>query len=414
MSPIIFAFPVFLASIMLEAWLRWRRGLPGYDIPDALTSLHAGALSQVAGVIVRLLGFGVYALVFKEFALVTWPTDNPALWVLALLIYDHFYYWSHRLGHEVGLFWASHVIHHSSEHFNLSTALRQSSTGGIVPTLLSMPLAILGVPPMMFAIIALIDLLYQYWVHTELVGRLGWAEKIFVTPSNHRVHHGQNDYCIDKNYGGVFIIWDRIYGTYEDERPDEKVVYGVRKPVGSLNPLWINLHHFADLAGQMRRTPGWRQKIQVLLAPPGGWHHEDVQPFEPATFSRFDRQTPADVKRYAMAHYVALVLMLAHFLMVQAGLSVEMRLLYAGIILGSAVTVGGLLDGARWAFGLEAARLVAVIAAIIVWPVWFTLATPMVVRVLMVIGLAWSLLWSLAGALRSLRADPARAAIPAE
>ena len=410
MNPILYAFPIFLLTMAGEAWLMRRRGLAGYDIPDALTSLHAGALSQVAGVIVRLLGFGIYAVIYKEFALVAWPADNPALWVLALLAYDHFYYWSHRLGHEVGLFWASHVIHHSSEHFNLSTALRQSSTGGIVPTLLSMPLAILGVPPLMFAIIALIDLLYQYWVHTELVGRLGWAEKILVTPSNHRVHHGQNDYCIDKNYGGVFIIWDRIYGTYEDERADEKVIYGVRKPVASFNPLWINLHHFADLAGQMRRTPGWRQKIQVLLAPPGGWQHDVVQPFDPAAFTPFDRHTPADVKRYAMVHYAALMLMLAHFLMVQTGLSVEMRLLYAGVILGSAVAVGGLLDGARWAFGLEAARLVATIGAIFICPLWFTLATPMAVRVLLVVGLAWSLVW----ALRSLRTDPARAAIPAE
>ena len=394
MNPILFAFPVFLLTMVVEAWLLRRRGLPGYDIPDAVTSLHAGVLSQIAGVFTKLLTFAIYVLVFEKFAFVAWPTDNPLLWVLALLMYDFGYYWAHRLGHEVGIMWAAHIVHHSSEYFNLSTALRQSSTGGLFGWIVFLPLAVIGVPPAMLAIVGLTNLLYQYWVHTELVGRLGWLEKIIVTPSNHRVHHGQNDYCIDRNYGGIFIIWDRIFGTYADERAAEKVVYGVRKPVGSFNPLWINLHHYADLAAQAAQTPGWRQKLQVWLAPPGGWHDEHVQPFEVAGFVRHDRAAPADVRRYAVAHFIALNLMLVHFLMVQAQLPMAMRLAYAAVILGSAVAIGGLLDGARLAFRVEAARLVAVIAAIIVSPIWFTLATPLPARVLMVMALGYCLVWA--------------------
>lgn len=402
MSPILYAFPVFLLTMAIEAWILRRQGKPGYDVPDAITSLHAGVLSQVAGVFTKLLTFAIYVAVYQKFAMTSWPTDNAAVWVVALIVYDFGYYWAHRLGHEIGIMWAAHIVHHSSEQFNLSTALRQSSTGGLFGWVVFLPLAVLGVPPMMLAIVGLTNLLYQYWVHTELIGKLGWLEKVMVTPSNHRVHHGQNDYCIDKNYGGMFIVWDRIFGTYADERADEPVVYGVRKAVGSYNPVWVNLHHYADLAAEAKATPGWRGKLQVWLAPPGGWHDEKVQPFAPERFQRFEVPTTADVKRYAVVHYAAMVLMLGHFLMVQADLGVGARVAYAAIILGSAVTVGGLLEGVRWAFRMEAARVAVLIAAIIAWPVWFTLATPMAARVAMVAGLAYCLVW----ALRSVRTGP--------
>ncbi|MFZ4690767.1 MAG: sterol desaturase family protein [Polymorphobacter sp.] len=412
MSPILYAFPVFLGTMALEAWLLRRRGRPGYDVPDALTSLHAGVLSQVAGVFTKLLTFAIYVLVYQAYAIGSWPTGTaglgPLVWVTALVAYDFGYYWAHRLGHEVGIMWAAHNVHHSSEHFNLSTALRQSSTGGLFGWVVFLPLAVLGVPPMMLAIVGLTNLLYQYWVHTELIGRLGWLEYVLVTPSNHRVHHGQNDYCIDRNYGGMFIVWDRLFGTYADERADEPVVYGVRKALRSYDPVWANLHHYADLAREAAATPGWRGKLQVWLAPPGGWRDEKVQPFEAAKFVRFAPPAPADVKRYAIVHYLALVLMLAHFLMVQDSLELAERLAYAGVIFGSAVAIGGLLEGKPWAFRVEAGRVAALIAAIIAWPVWFTLATPTPARVVMVAGLAYCLVW----AVRSLRAGPVVA--PAE
>jgi len=402
MSPILYAFPVFLLTMAVEAWLLRRQGRPGYDVPDALTSLHAGVLSQVAGTFTKLLTFAIYVLVYQQFAIGSWPTDNWLIWVVALVAYDFGYYWAHRLGHEVGIMWAAHNVHHSSEHFNLSTALRQSSTGGLFGWVVYLPLAVLGLPPMMLAIVGLTNLLYQYWVHTELIGRLGWLEYVLVTPSNHRVHHGQNDYCIDRNYGGMFIVWDRLFGTYADERADEPVVYGVRKALKSYDPVWANIHHYVDLAREARETSGWRNKLMVWLAPPGGWHDEKVQPFDAAKFVAFAPPAPADVKRYAIVHYLALVLMLAHFLLVQAGLDMASRLAYAGVILGSAVAIGGLLEGKVWAFRVEAGRVTALIAAIIVWPVWFTLPTPFAARVGMVMGLAYCLVW----AMRSTRAGP--------
>ncbi|HEX4910037.1 MAG TPA: sterol desaturase family protein, partial [Permianibacter sp.] len=218
MNPILFAIPVFMASIVLEAWLAQRRGRAVYDVADAITSLHFGVLSQVSAAFSSLLGIGMYWWVYSQWHWLTLAVDSVWVWLLALLLYDFLYYWVHRCGHEVNLMWAAHQVHHSSEYFNLSTALRQSATTVLWSWPFYLPMALLGVPPEVFAGVALIDLLYQYWVHTELVGKLGWFDRVFVSPSNHRVHHGQNDYCIDKNYGGILILWDRLFGSFVEER----------------------------------------------------------------------------------------------------------------------------------------------------------------------------------------------------
>ena len=226
MNPIVYAIPVFMLTIVVEVLLARRRGIATYDAADAITSLHLGMLSQVAGAFSTLFIFGIYVLVWNNFRVFDWSAANPLVWLLALLAYDFFYYWFHRACHEVALFWAAHVVHHSSEYFNLSTALRQSSTMPLLGWVFYLPMALAGVPPLVFIAVSLIDLLYQYWVHTELVGRLGWFDRVFVSPSNHRVHHGQNDYCIDRNYGGILIVWDRMFGSFVEEKPGETIVYG--------------------------------------------------------------------------------------------------------------------------------------------------------------------------------------------
>ena len=222
MNPIVYAIPVFMLTILLEAWVARRRGVAVYDIPDAITSLHHGFLSQVTNAFTKSATLGIYIAVYEAYRFTEWSMSSIPLWILALVLYDLCYYWAHRMGHEVNVMWASHVVHHSSEYYNLSTALRQTSTGALFGWVFYLPLAVLGIPWQMLVIVGLIDLLYQYWVHTELIGRMGVLDRILVTPSNHRVHHGQNDYCIDKNYGGILVLWDRLFGTFADERDDEK------------------------------------------------------------------------------------------------------------------------------------------------------------------------------------------------
>jgi alkylglycerol monooxygenase len=247
------------------------------------------------------------------------------------------YYWLHRAGHEVHLLWAAHVPHHSSEDYNLSTALRQSSSGFLFGWIFYLPMALLGIPIKVFIVVGLIDLLYQFWVHTELVGRLGWLDRVFVTPSNHRVHHGQNDYCIDKNYGGMLIVWDRLFGTFADERVGEKIIYGVRKPLRSWNPLWANWMTYQDLCRAAWQAPGWRQKCMVIFAGPG-WLGDEaaskgqaVPAFDPNTHERFDTPASFGMQVIAVLGMSLAVALLIYFLIYQQEWVVWHRVGYIGL-----------------------------------------------------------------------------------
>ena len=193
----------------------------------------------------------------------------------ALLAYDFCYYWLHRAGHRVAVLWAAHAVHHQSEDYNLSTALRQTSSGFLLGWLFYLPMAVLGVPPLVFGVVALIDLLYQYWVHTQQIGRLGWFDRWFCSPSNHRVHHAVNDRYLDSNYGGILIVWDRLFGSFVEEDDAEPCVYGTRAPLRSWNPLWANLQVYRDLARDSWRARSWADKLRVWLKPPG-WRPADV------------------------------------------------------------------------------------------------------------------------------------------
>ena len=280
---IVLAAPVFFLLIGLEFW--WGRRLARlgraaaqtYRLDDSISSISLGMISQISAIFTRMLRIGIYTLVFEQVALF----PDAAWWsswygvVLALVFYDFCYYWFHRASHEVALFWAGHVVHHQSQHYNLSTALRQSTTGAITSWIFYMPMAVAGVPPLIFGIVALIDLLYQFWVHTEHVGQLGWFDRWFCSPSNHRVHHAVNDAYVDRNYGGIWVFWDRIFGSFQAEDPEQPCVYGTRMPLNSWDPAWANLQVYADLLHSSWTARRWSDKLMVWLRPPG-WQSADM------------------------------------------------------------------------------------------------------------------------------------------
>ena len=272
---IVLATPVFLLLIAIEFAVGVARGRNTYRFNDALNSIGLGVMSQVTGVFGKLLRVGIYTLAFEHVALTRLPADALWVWVFALLFYDFCYYWYHRAGHRVAALWAAHAVHHQSEDYNLSTALRQTSSGFLLGWLFYLPMAVAGVPPLVFGVVALIDLLYQYWVHTQQINRLGWFDRWFCSPSNHRVHHGVNDLYVDKNYGGILIIWDRMFGTFTEEDDKEPVVYGTRAPLRSFNPLWANLQVYRELLLDSWRAGSWADKLRVWLKPPG-WRPADV------------------------------------------------------------------------------------------------------------------------------------------
>ncbi len=310
---IVLATPVFLLLIALEWWVGAARGRNVPKLNDALASIGLGVMSQLTGLFGQLWHIGIYTLAFEHVALARWPVDSLWTWLVALVFYDLCYYWLHRGGHRVAVLWAAHAVHHQSEDYNLSTALRQTSSGFLLAWIFYLPMAIAGVPPLVFAVVGLIDLLYQFWVHTQQVGRLGWFDRWFCAPSNHRVHHGVNDRYLDKNYGGIWMIWDRLFGSYVDEDDAEPVVYGTRAPLRSFDPLWANLQVYADLARDSWRAGSWADKLRVWLKPPG-WRPADVAArwpkpaFEMAAVQRFD---PPLARGAAAAACVLFALVLA-------------------------------------------------------------------------------------------------------
>ena len=396
MNPIVYAIPVFMLTILLEAWIARRRGIAAYDIPDALTSLHLGVLSQLASAFSRVLTLGLYVAVWEQFRTFELSAANPLVWVFALFAYDLAYYWYHRMSHEVALFWGGHVVHHSSEYFNLSTALRQSSTSPLFAWVFYAPLAVIGVPPVVFVTVGLIDLLYQYWVHTELIGRLGWLDRVLVTPSNHRVHHGQNEYCLDRNYGGILILWDRLFGTFVDERAEERILYGVRTPLRAYNPIWGNLHVYADLWRSSVQAHGIKSKLAVWLGPPGGGGKAPA-PWDRNAFTRFGAKSSKGVRFYVVAQYAIGNLALVAFL-IQAGvMSGVEALAWGALIAVGLLTQGVLLEGAAWARPAETARLVLFGVALAVAPrvMGSALAVHWRVTLILVAGLSLTVLWRL-------------------
>lgn len=259
------AIPIFALLIGLEAYVSRRRGIANYETKDAFTNIFVGFASVFFG---ALLGLGIGVIYFTVYQLAPYkfPADAWWSWVILFFLDDLAYYWFHRISHEVRLFWNFHVVHHSSDRYNLSVAVRQSWFSGVLHWIFYAPIMLLGFAPWMFAIMHGINLLHQFWIHTELVRSLGPLEKIINSPSHHRVHHAVNDEYLDKNYGGVLVIWDRIFGSFAPEK--ELPRYGLIEPLESHNPLWINCHGWAETVAAVRNTRGIRDKIRCIFGSP--------------------------------------------------------------------------------------------------------------------------------------------------
>ncbi|MBP1474806.1 sterol desaturase family protein [Frateuria sp. MAH-13] len=398
---ITWATPVFFALIGLELLVARWRGRPTYRTNDAISSIGLGVISQVAGVFGKLLSIGIYAWVAVHLAPLTLPADSIVVWVLALLAYDFLYYWLHRAGHEVNILWAAHVVHHQSEHYNLSTALRQTGSGVLLGWLFYLPMALAGIPTEVFVVVALIDLLYQFWVHTEQIGRLGWFDRVFCSPSNHRAHHAVNDRYLDRNYGGILIVWDRLFGTFVEEDDSDPPVYGTRAPLRSWNPLWANVEVYWAAAKDAWHARRWRDKLQVWLRPPG-WRPADVaarfpRPAFDISRERFDPAMSRALTFYCLLQFALLLGMATQFLALSATASLSTLLAYAAYLVVSLTVLGALMEGRRAARWFEALRVLA--TALVPWASgrWFgvvELDPRVVVAMLVVFGIcALALPW---------------------
>ncbi|HEX9853446.1 MAG TPA: sterol desaturase family protein, partial [Woeseiaceae bacterium] len=315
MDLIAIAVPFFLLALLLELVIDRVKGTGYYRAADAINSLSAGTLSTTFGYFTKIVPTVIWAYAFQEFALfdmpLAWFDTSPTgllLWLVAMVAWDFCYYWSHRCGHEISILWASHAVHHQSEDYNLSTALRQTSTGFLFNWVFYLPLFLVGFPPEVLITVNALNLIYQFWVHTQLIGKLGFLDRIFVTPSNHRVHHAQNARYIDRNYGGILVLWDRMFGSFQEELDDDPVVFGVRKPLASWNPFWANLQVYAYLWFDAMRTRRWRDKIGIWFRRTG-WRPQDVEMRFPKarsdlrTFRKYEPPLPPAMRYYLIGQF---------------------------------------------------------------------------------------------------------------
>jgi len=299
-SIITFAVPVFLLLIVIEYCYGKYKGKNTYRLNDTFTSLSLGMISRYP----TMLNLGMQSLIFvyisKYLNVGLLSVKNPLTWVIAFLLYDLSYYWMHRMHHEIKILWATHSVHHHGEDYNLATALRQTSTGWLWKWIFYLPMIILGIPGEVFITVAGINLVYQFWVHTEHIGHLGFLEKIFITPMNHGIHHAKNKEYIDANYGGVFIIWDRMFGTYTARMPDVEPVYGTVSALQSWNPIWANFQIFTTMIKDTIKTKKYSDKVKVWFSKTY-WRPDDcIETKDPKEFYiKFNPVITNDIKVFS-------------------------------------------------------------------------------------------------------------------
>lgn len=305
MNLIVYAVPFFILAILVELGYGVAAGRNTYRLNDSCGSLFLGVLSEARRFVTLGVGGYIYYLVTQYFSLPLMDASHWFTWVLAIVLYDLCYYWLHRLGHERTILWAAHVAHHQSEDYNLGTALRQTSTGFLLGWVFYIPMYMLGIPAEVVVTAGAINLIYQFWVHTEHIPKLGWYEWVFVTPSNHRVHHAQNEVYIDRNYAGIFILWDRLFGTFQEELDSEPVIFGIRGALRSWNPVKALTHIYIDMVNDSRHASRWQDKLRVWVGRTG-WRPADVETCYPrdktdlAHFEKYNPTVPAPVSWYGL------------------------------------------------------------------------------------------------------------------
>lgn len=395
-NPIVLSIPIFFLLIGIELVVERLSHRKLYRLPDAIANMSCGITSQLSGLFMRVLGIGIYELLFEQVAIFNVKAGLPgwAYWLTLFLLVDFAYYWAHRMSHEINLFWGGHVVHHQSEDYNLSVALRQSSFQVVWTFAFSLPIAVVGFNTYDFALVSALNTLYQFWIHTETIKKLGWLEYVFNTPSHHRVHHGRDPKYIDKNHAGSLIIWDRMFGTFQAE--EEKPTYGITKPINSWNAVWANFSHYAVMADELRTIPRFIDKVKYLFKKPG-WLPADMGGYRPAPavdknkYRKYDTPAPVLLNYYVLAQYVVCLIATSALLFKQAELSLVQKSTGALLISWWVMNCGVLFEQKVWVKAAEYLRIVLFSAGLSIITVYYSLSP--VLHIVSIAYLSLSILW---------------------
>jgi sterol desaturase/sphingolipid hydroxylase (fatty acid hydroxylase superfamily) len=361
LNPIVLSVPLFFIFIGVELLIERFTKQRLYRLQDSIANISCGITQQLSGLFLKVFAIGAYQFIYEKAAFFSPDPNTWWYWVSLFLLVDLAYYWAHRMSHEINLFWGGHVVHHQSEEYNLSVALRQSSLQIVWTFAFNLPIALLGYHTLHFALMSALNTLYQFWIHTETINKLGWFEYVFNTPSHHRVHHGRNPKYIDKNHAGTLIIWDKMFGTFQAE--EERPVYGITKPLRSWNPLWANFSHYADMAKDLRRIPKWSDKIRYIFAKPG-WLPEYLGGYRPvpevdrSSYTKYDTPAPLQLGLYVLFHYVLAVIGTALFLFNQENFTLLEKGIITGVVCWVVVNCGVLFENRPWVIRAEWLRII--------------------------------------------------------
>lgn len=376
-NALLYAIPGFMVLMLIEiAYGRYVKNQK-YRLFDTLSSLSSGVTNVLKDSLGLALVLVSYPFLASRLAVVE-VSNSWLTWVIAFVVIDFAGYWNHRLSHRVNIFWNQHVIHHSSEDFNLACALRQSISNVVGYTaILLLPAALLGVEYSVIAVLAPLHLFGQFWYHTQHIGKLGFLEYILVTPSQHRVHHAINEQYIDKNLGQIFSVWDRLFGTFQEELDEVPPRYGVLKPAMTYNPLWINFQHAYNLAFDAWHAKRFTDKLRIWFMPTG-WRPADVaQRFERPiiedvyAYEKYDPKSTLLRRVVVFAQFVLAISLLFYFFAFFSELSNTYRLYAGALIFLMVMGYSSLMDGSRWALAFEALRIAFVIGLYLWSPAFF-------------------------------------------
>lgn len=359
------AIPFFFFFILVELLIERGKKQSWYRFSDAVTNLGCGVTSQVVNLFFRGALLWGYVWLYTNYRIIDLGASPALAWIVALVGVDFLYYWWHRASHEVNVLWAAHIVHHQSDDYNLAVALRQAVLTAYTSVPFYLPLALLGVPPLLYAVSVSISTLYQFWIHTEAIGKLGPFELVLNTPSHHRVHHARNPQYLDKNYGAILIVWDRLFGSFVEET--ERPVYGITSPIRSFNPMWAQVHALIDLTRRSARVPRLADKLKVWIMPPGWLAEGEIQKPHADLGVRYDVPAAPSLKWYVTLNFTLIAVATFGLLLGQDSLDIRVQIAVAALVLLALPAWGALFEGKRWGLPLELGRLALTAIAISAW-----------------------------------------------
>lgn len=370
-----FAVPLFVSFMILEYVVARRKKLPYFNLHHSIANISIGIAERLMDVWVVGLFYFVYDYIQKHYGLFN-IKPNLLLWILLLLCTDFMWYWYHRLAHEINIFWAAHIVHHQSEDFNYTVSARITVLQAFIRTGFWTILPLLGFPAPMITSILLVHGLYPFFIHTRLIGKLGILEYVLVTPSHHRVHHASNEQYLDKNYGDVFIIWDKLFGTFQKEENNIEIKYGLTHPIKSYSFLWQHFHFLAELTYAIRRTKGGWNKFRLLFSKP-----EQIDPavreIAEERFRIRQSNAPFDkpLNRYVVWQIGLTIALLFIFILFEHYIPLTQQVLISLAILLTLINCGAIMEQKQWIYYLEFLRLLTLtIGFIMVYPaVWLNI-----------------------------------------